>query len=137
MTFKNGVPEASFPSGSVVKNHLEMQKSRVLSLILEDPTRCRATKPVGHNYSVCALEPGSCNCRAHVLQLLEKPTVPWSPGAATREATAVKTPGTTTKDPAQPKINQKGAPPQQYLQIPTHSKCPPEFRITVDTYHLL
>ena len=32
---------------------------------------CGATKPVHHNYWVCALEPGSCNCWAHGLQLLK------------------------------------------------------------------
>ena len=31
-------------------------------LNLEDPTGHGAAKPVCHNYCICALEPGSCNC---------------------------------------------------------------------------
>ena len=34
-----------------------MKKTRVLSLIREDPTCHKANKPVGHNYWACALEP--------------------------------------------------------------------------------
>ena len=30
--------------------HLPMQGTRVRSLVREDPTYCRATKPVHHNY---------------------------------------------------------------------------------------
>ena len=41
----------------------------------EDPTCHGASKPVCHNYWTCALEPGSCNCWAHVPQL-RKPTHP-------------------------------------------------------------
>ena len=33
----------------------------VQSLVQEDPTCHRATKPVCHNYSACAVEPTSCN----------------------------------------------------------------------------
>ena len=69
-----------------------MQGTRVRSLVQEDPTCCRATKPMHHNYWGCALEPASHNCWAHALQLL-KPTpskahVPQllSPHAATTEA---------------------------------------------------
>ena len=62
---------------------LPMQGKRVQSLVWEDPTCRRATKPVRHNYWACALEPTSHNywahkpqlpkpmcSRAHVLQLL-------------------------------------------------------------------
>ena len=45
---------------------LPMQETRVWSLVWEDPTCCRATKPVHHNYWACALEPGSCNYWAPV-----------------------------------------------------------------------
>ena len=45
------------------------------SLIQEDPMCHWATKPVCHNYWVCALEPGSCNYWAHDQQL-SKPTCP-------------------------------------------------------------
>ena len=43
--------------------HLPMQKTQVRSLVQEDPTCCRATKPVRHNYWAYAL-------RAPELQLL-------------------------------------------------------------------
>ena len=39
-----------FPGGTVIKNPLPMQGTRVWSLFWEDPTCCRATKPVRHNY---------------------------------------------------------------------------------------
>ena len=56
---------------------LPMQGTWVQSLVQEDPTCCRATKPVLHNYWGCALEPASHNYRArmpraHALQQ-EKP----------------------------------------------------------------
>ena len=57
---------------SGIRVHLPMQETQVWSLVWEDPT-CGATKPVHHDYWACALEPGSCNCWAHGLQLL-KPT---------------------------------------------------------------
>ena len=41
-------------------------RRQIRSLIREDPTCCRATKPVRHNYWAGAPEPGSCNCRTHV-----------------------------------------------------------------------
>ena len=47
-----------------------MQGTRVRSLVREDPTCCRATKPVRHNYWACALEPVSHNYWAHMPQLL-------------------------------------------------------------------
>ena len=52
------------------RNHLPMQETWVWSLIQEDLT----TKPM-HNYWASALEPGSLNYWAHVLQLL-KPLCP-------------------------------------------------------------
>ena len=53
-----------------------MQETPVPSLVWEDPTCFRATKPV-HNCWACALEPGSCNYRILELQLL-KPLHPWA-----------------------------------------------------------
>ena len=52
---------------------LPMQGTRVRSLVWEDPTCCRATKPVRHNYWACVpkllkpmcLEPVLCNKRSH------------------------------------------------------------------------
>ena len=43
-----------------------MQGTRVQALVIqEDPTCCRATKLVRHNYWACALEPMSHNYWAH------------------------------------------------------------------------
>ena len=50
---------------------LPMQGTRVGALVREDPTCCGATKPVRHNYWVCALDPASHNYWAHVPQLLK------------------------------------------------------------------
>ena len=58
----------------MVKNPpLNAGETLVQLLIGEDPTCRGASRPVGPNYWTCALEPGSCNCWAHVPQLL-KPT---------------------------------------------------------------
>ena len=57
------------------KECLPMQKTWVQSLIQEDPTCCRATKPVCHNYWVCVPQPMSHKYCAYVPQLL-KPTSP-------------------------------------------------------------
>ena len=43
------------------RSRLPMQETQVQSLIQEDPTCHRATKPVHHNYWSCALGPWSCN----------------------------------------------------------------------------
>ena len=40
---------------------LPVQGTRVRALVREDPTCCRATKPVRHNYKACVLEPTSHN----------------------------------------------------------------------------
>ena len=50
-----------------------MQETCVWSLFQEDPTCLGETKPVCHNYWVCALKPGSHNYCAHVSHY-------WSPG---------------------------------------------------------
>ena len=52
---------------------LPMQGTRVWALVREDPTCRRATKPLHHNYSACALEPTSHNYWAHVPELLKPP----------------------------------------------------------------
>ena len=49
---------------------LPMQGTRVRSLVWEDPTCRRATKPVHHNYWACGLEPMCHNYWARVPQLL-------------------------------------------------------------------
>ena len=68
--------------------HLAMQGTSVWSLIWEDPMGCRTTEPGHHDYWACALEPGNCNCWAHVLQLL-KSSSPRARGS-TIEATAMR-----------------------------------------------
>ena len=52
-----------------LKIHLTMQGTQVQSLLQEDPTCRRATKPVYNKYWACALEPISHNYWAHSLQL--------------------------------------------------------------------
>ena len=79
--------------------HLAMQGTLVPSLIREDPTCCRTTKPVCHNYCAWALEPASCNHQASVLQLLKPMYL--KPVPATREATPIRRPRTATVAPAQ------------------------------------
>ena len=63
-----------------LRTRLSMQGTRVRSLVREDPTCRRATKPVHHNYWACTLQPASHNYWACVPQLL-KPMHPnyWSP----------------------------------------------------------
>ena len=65
-----------------------MQGTRVQALVQEDPTCRGATKLVRHNYWACALEPASHNYWS------PRTYSPWS---AAREATAVRSPRTTTK----------------------------------------
>ena len=50
---------------------LPMQGTRVQALVREDPTCCRETKPMHHNYWACALEPTSHNYWTRVPQLLK------------------------------------------------------------------
>ena len=59
-----------------------MQGTQVRSLVQEDPTCRRATKPMRHNYWACDLEPVSHNYWAHETQLL-------SPCTTTTEAHAL------------------------------------------------
>ena len=66
---------------------LLMEGIWVRSLIKEDSTCCRATKPVCHNYLPHALEPTSHNHWAHM---------PWSLCSIRREAIAMRSPHTTT-----------------------------------------
>ena len=49
------------PGDSAVKIHLTMQETRVRSLVQEDPTCCRATKRVCHNYRAGAPGPVLCD----------------------------------------------------------------------------
>ena len=73
-----------------------MQEARVWSLVQEDPMCNGATKPMGHNYWACALEPGSRIYRVlspHVLEPVSiqpesSPHLPWLERSL---STAVKT----------------------------------------------
>ena len=67
--------------------HLPMQGTQVRALVREKPTCHGATKPVHHNYWVCALEPTSHNYR--------------SPHATTTEAHAPRTRAPQQKKPPQ------------------------------------
>ena len=51
--------------------YLPMQGTWVWALVREDPTCCRATKPVRHDYWGCTLEPVSHSYWACVSQLLK------------------------------------------------------------------
>ena len=53
-----------FPGGPVVRNPPAKQVTRVRFLVWEDPTCHGATKPMGHNYWACTLEPSSHNKRS-------------------------------------------------------------------------
>ena len=64
------------PSGTslvvqLLRIHLPMQGTRVRTLVQEDPTCRRASKPARHHYWACALQPTSHNYWAHTLQLLK------------------------------------------------------------------
>ena len=67
---------------------LPMQGTWVWALVREDSTCHGATKPMRHNYWACALEPASHNYWSPCA---------YSPCSATREATAMRSPCTTTK----------------------------------------
>ena len=78
---------------------LPMQVTWVRALVQEDPTCCRATKPVHHNY--WALEPTSHNYWSLGTQ---------SPCSTTREATAMRSPCTVTKSsPSSPQLEKARA----------------------------
>ena len=86
--------------------------SNVWSLVREDPTCCRATKPLHNHYWARALEPGGPNYRAHVPQLLKptcpKPVLHKKRGHCNEKPAhqLEKSPG-SNGDPTQPKSKQK------------------------------
>ena len=86
----NSTSELSRPCASI------RALSGVWFLIQEDPTCCRATKPVHHKYWACAPEPRSCNYWAHVVQQLPKLAYPRA-RALQREASAVRNLGSTAR----------------------------------------
>ena len=64
---KNGHKRASLVV-HWLRIHLPMQGTWIQSLVWEDPTCLKTTKPLCHNYWACALEPKT--------QLLSQPTTP-------------------------------------------------------------
>ena len=91
---KNGPFGASLMA-QWLRIRLPMQGTRVRALVREDPTCRGATKPVCHNYWACTVEPSCCNYWARVPQLLKR--VCLEPVLCNREATAMKSPCTSTK----------------------------------------
>ena len=100
-------PSKHRPRTSLVAQWLRIclpaQGTWVRALVREDPTYCRATKPVRHKYRACALEPASHNYWAHTPQLL-KPTR-LQPVLRSRRSHRNETPAHRNEDPTQPKIN--------------------------------
>ena len=72
-----------------------MQGTRVRALVQEDPTCCRATKPVRHNYWACALKPARHNYWARAPQLLRHTHL--EPVLRNKKGTAMRSPRTATK----------------------------------------
>ena len=112
-----------FPGGSEVKNlparQAGVQETQVPSLVWEDPTCYRATKPTHRNCWACALEPAGYNNWAHVLQLLSSRStttelpqlLSWhtlEPVLHKRQGTAVRSPHTLTKhSPCLPQLEKR------------------------------
>ena len=74
-----------------------MQGTQVWSLVQEDPTWHAIVKPMCHNYWACAVEPRSYNYSEPMCLNDWSPT-PWSPCSTTREATAVNSLHTATRE---------------------------------------
>ena len=82
-----------------------MQGTRVQALVREDPTCYGATKPVNHNYWAFTLEPASHNYWARA---------PRARALQQREATAMRSPHTTTKSsPCSPQLENARAQQQR------------------------
>ena len=110
-----------------------MQGTWVRSLVQEDPTCHRATKPVHHNYWACALEPAShnywsprdttteaCVPRARAPRQNKPPQ--WEARAPQRRVTPTRRnqrkPVCSNEDPTQPKINTYIHKKKNYLEVP-------------------
>ena len=94
--------QQGFPGGSVVENPLPVQDTRVRSLIQEDPTRCRAAKPMSHNCWAHTREPCSHSTepmcpRARALQ--QRKPLQWEACTQRLESSL-----RSCEDSAQPKI---------------------------------
>ena len=83
---------------------LPMQGTRVRALVREDPTCCGAARPVRHNYWACA--PQLLKPARHNYWSLRA----WSPCSTAREATAVRSLHTATKNsPHSPQLGRARA----------------------------
>ena len=104
--------EKDFPGGRVVKNLPASTGDTSLILIRGKDRAChRATEPVCHNYSACALEPTHRYDGARIPQLLQPMRL--EPVLCSRRSRCKEKPANcnqrktrhSNKDPAQPKIN--------------------------------
>ena len=108
-----------FPGGPEVRICLPKQETQIGSLIWEDPTCRRATKPICHSYWDCALEPQSRKtgptCCSYwspcVLQPVVRPEKPLQGEACTQQPESDPCSPQLDKSPhsnenlAQPKVN--------------------------------
>ena len=86
-----------------LRTHLPRQGTWVQSLVWEDPTCRRATKPVHYNYWACALEPKHHNHWAHTSQLLT--SVHLEPMLRNKRSHRMRSPRTATKSsPRSPQL---------------------------------
>ena len=94
---------------------LPAQESPVQSLVQEDSRHLWATKPMPHNYLTCALEPGTCSCRASshspwspsALEPVLRPEKPPPRNEGVARHTAAREKPAQRQGPAQPKIIHK------------------------------
>ena len=106
-----------------------MQETQDRSLVWEDPTCRRATKPMCYKCWACALDLGATTAEAHV---------PESPHSSRRKASAMRGPRTATREkpaqeprPSTAKLNKnaqgKKHPPQtSWLHTPSPDSIPRE-----------
>ena len=86
-----------FPGDSVVKNPPANAGDTGLIPGLGNPTCHGATKPMLYNYWPCALEPRSCQLLGSRIATTEA-CEPSRPCSTTREATALRSPRTPTRE---------------------------------------
>ena len=107
--------------------YLPMQETGVWSLVREDSTYRRATKPVCYNYRACALEPTSCSCWAHGPQLLKPECL--EPVLTIRGATAMRSSrGSTRQELLLATRREKPAQTRQELLPATRREKPAQTR---------
>ena len=103
--------------------HLPVQGTRVQSLVQEDPTCRRATKPVCHSYWACALEPVSHDywvCEPQLLSLHATTTEAHMPQLLSPRATTTEARAPRARAPQQEKPPQWEACVLHRRVAPTH-----------------